>query len=268
MRLFLTLVLACAASWAFAERELTAITLHYASPQQLLPVIRPYLSEGSSVSAYQNQLVLNATPQELAKTRELLQRLDQAGRQLQISVRTDNSGSDDRRSVDVDSVIRAGDTVILTGPGRPGPESRTSVRVENYSAGTTGQGNQGIRVTEGRPAYIATGVSAPVQSYTVGADGRRHIQQDYLGAVAGFYATTWLNDGVVRVQIEQGNDRFDGGTIAAQQLQSEVTGALGKWLPIGTIDTSSRQQHSGIGSRTETSRASSTQLFIKVETLD
>src|SRR5690606_22148188 len=98
---------------------------------------------------------------------------------------------------------------------------------------TTNNGNQTVRVTEGMAAYIATGISAPVQSYTVGSDGRRYYQQDYVSAVAGFYATTWVNEGTVRISIDQSNNQLQGQTIATQQLQSEVTGRLGQWLPIG-----------------------------------
>ena len=268
MRLFLILVLFCAASQAFGQRELTAITLNYASAQQLQAVIKPYLSDGSSVSVYQNQLVLNVTPQELAKTRELLKQLDRAGRQLLVSVRTDSTGSGTQRGVDVDGVIRSGDTVVRTGQGGRGTETRTVVRVENHSGANTGEDNQAVRATEGMPAYIATGMSAPVQTYTLGADGRYYSQQDYVSAMAGFYATTWLNGDTVRVRIEQGNDQFEGRAIATQQLQSEVSGALGAWLPIGTINTSTSQQNSGIGSRGQSSQTSSTRLFIKVEALD
>ena len=110
-------------------------------------------------------------------------------------------------------------------------------------------------------------MTAPVQSYTVGPDGRRYSQQDYLNAVAGFYATTWVNDGVVRISIDQSNDRLQGQTIATQQLQSEVSGALGQWLPIGVVSTAAMQQDGGIGSHGQSSRKSSTQLYIKVEAM-
>lgn len=268
MRLILILVLCLTASATFAQRELTTITVNYASPEQLVSVIKPYLSNGSSVSTYQNRLILNATAEELDKTRELLKRLDMAGRQLLVSVRTDGAGSNSRSGADVEGVIRSGDTVITNGPGGRTTESRTIIRAENYRESSTGNGNQAVRVTEGTPAYIATGMTAPVQNYTVGPDGRRYMQQQYVNAVTGFYATTWLNDGTVRISIDQSNNQFEGQTIATQQLQSQVTGALGQWLPIGAISNSASQQDSDIGSRGQSRQASSTQLFIKVETLE
>lgn len=268
MRLLLLLVLFFAASNALAQREITAITVNYASPEQLVSVLAPLLSEGSSVRHFQNKLILNATPEELAKTRELLQQLDRAGRQLLVSVRTDSSGSSNRSGVDVDSVIRSGDVVITNNNGGRSTESRTIVRTQSTRGTQADNGNQAVRVTEGMPAYIATGVSAPTQTLTVGPNGQRVYQQDFVSAVAGFYATTWLNGDTVRISIDQSNDQFEGRSIATQQLQSEVSGRLGQWLPIGVVSQSASRQDSGIGSRGQSGQSTSTQLFLKVEALD
>jgi hypothetical protein len=102
----------------------------------------------------------------------------------------------------------------------------------------------------------------------VGPGGQRVYQQDFVSAVAGFYATTWLNGDTVRISIDQSNDQFEGRTIATQQLQSEVSGGLGQWIPIGVISQSASRQDSGIGSRGQSGQSTSTQLFIKVEALE
>jgi hypothetical protein len=268
MRILLFLFLCLCSAVVSAQRTLTTIAINYASPEQLVTVIKPYLSAGSSASAYQNQLVLNVTPEELAKTRELLRQLDAAGRQLRISLRTDGSGSDSRQGVDVNAAIKAGDTVITNGPGGRVTETRTTVRVQNQHGSSTGDGNQSVRATEGMPAYIGTGMTAPVQSYSVGPDGRQYYQQEYVNAASGFYATTWVNGDTVRVSIDQSNDRLHGQTIATQQLRTEVNGRLGEWLPIGGLTDTSSQHSSGLGSRGTSARSSSTQLFLKVDLLD
>lgn len=268
MRLLVFLVLSLFASLACAQRELATLPVHYAMPEQLVAAIRPFLSEGSSVSLYQNQLVLNATPQELAQARALVEKIDVRGRQLLVSLRTDGTGSDSSRGVDVRSTIHGGDTVITNRPGGVTTESKTTIRVQNRSGTSSDNGNQQVRVTEGMPAFIGTGMTAPLQSITVGPDGRRYYQQDYVNAVSGFYATTWVNDGVVRISIDQSNDQLQGRQIATQQLRSEVSGALGQWLPIGAINTTANEQSRDIGSRGQSSRTSSTQLFIKVEAVE
>jgi hypothetical protein len=268
MRTVLLFTLLLSVSIAYAQRELTTIPIGYAAPEQLAAVIRPYLSEGSSVSVYQNQLVLNVTSDELDKTRQLLEQLDVAGRQLLVSVKTDGTSTDSGGGVDIDTVIKSGDVVVTNRPGVRTSKSRTTVRVQNNSGSSTDDGDHSVRVTEGMPAYIGTGITAPVQSYSVGPDGRRYYHQDYVNAVAGFYATTWVNDGRVRVSIDQSNDRLQGQTIATQQLQSEVSGPLGKWIPIGELNSAASQNSSGIGSIGQSSRSNSTRLYIKVEPLN
>lgn len=268
MRFLIILLFCVSASVALAQRELTTIAINYADPEQIVMVIKPYLSADSSVSLYQNQLILNVTAEELTKTRELLSQLDGAGRQLLVSLRSDASGSDNGRSLDIDGVIKSGNTSITTGAGGGSTETRTVVRVNDYRGTTNDKGSQSVRATEGIAAYISTGMSAPIQSYTTGPDGHRYYQQDYVDAVSGFYATTWVNDAVVRITIEQRNNQLEGQTISTQQLQSQVSGTLGQWLPIGVIDQTATQKNQDIGSRGQSSRASSTQLFIKVELLE
>jgi hypothetical protein len=268
MRLLIILLFCISASVAQAQRELTTIVINYADPEQIVMVIRPYLSADSSVSLYQNQLILNVTAEELAKTRELLSQLDGAGRQLLVSLRSDTSGSDNSRNLDIDGVITSGNTSITNRSGGSTTETRTVVRVNNSRGTATDNGNQSVRVTEGISAYISTGMSAPIRSYTSGPDGDRYYQQEYVDAVSGFYATTWINDGVARISIEQSNNQLEGQTISTQQLQSQVSGTLGQWLPIGVIDQAATQQNQGIGSRGQSNRKSSTQLFIKVELLE
>lgn len=277
MRALLALILCTLASVVLAQRQITSIEVNYADPEQIAAVIKPYLSAGSSVSLYQNRLVLNVTDEELAKTRELLGQLDGKGRQLLVTLRSEGTGSDSHRSIDVSGVARSGDSTVFiepdpgartNGKGIAVTQSNTTVRTSSSRGTSTGKGSQSLRVTEGIAAYISTGLSAPIQSYSTGPDGRRYYQQDYVDAVTGFYATTRVNDGVVQISIDQSNDQYDGGTIATQQLRSQVSGALGQWLPIGVLNDAGNQQNRGIGSRSQSGQASSTQLYIKVELLD
>ena len=267
MRFFILLLSCLSASVALAQREMSIIELSFADPQQIKPVIKPFLSQGSTVSAYQDQLILNVTSQELAKIRELLKQLDGAGRQLLLSLRSDGTGSNSRSGLDLDGSIHGDNTTITTGPGGYTNETRGIIRVENDRGTSTDNGNQSVRATEGMPAYISTGMTAPIQKYTIDLDGRRYFQQDYVDAVSGFYATARVNDGAVQISIDQSNNQLKGQTIATQQLQSQVSGPLGQWLPIGVISNSGSAKEQGIGSRGQASQASSTQLFIKVELL-
>jgi hypothetical protein len=268
MRIFALILLVLYTALALAQREMTVVSLSYADPKQIAEVIRPYLSQESSVSVYQNQLVLNATAAELAKTHELLQKLDSPGRQLLISVRSGVSGNASQRRLDIDSVIKSGNTTITTGsPGR-GDESRTVVRANNSQISSSDHSEQTLRVTEGLPAYISTGVSAPVNGYVYGSDGRRYYQQDYANAVSGFYATAWVNGSTVKIHIDQRNDKLEGRLIDSQQLQSNISGRLGQWITIGGIDNASTRRESDWTAQGKSAVASTTAILLKVDTLD
>jgi hypothetical protein len=183
------------------------------------------------------------------------------------SLRSDGVGAGSRQALDVDGSIHGENTTITAGPGGYTNKTRAAIRVKNDRGTSTENGDQSVRATEGVPAYISTGMTAPMQSYTVGPDGLHYYQHDYVDAVSGFYATARVNDGVVQIIIDQSNNQLKGQIITTQQLQSQVSGPLGKWLPIGVISNSASAREQGIGSRGQARQASSTQLFIKVELL-
>ena len=69
------------------ERHIDTLSLNHAVPEQVVPVVKNLLSQGSTVSSYNNQLILNALPIELQQMKILLKQIDKPGRQLLISVR-------------------------------------------------------------------------------------------------------------------------------------------------------------------------------------
>jgi hypothetical protein len=125
-----------------------------------------------------------------------------------------------------------------------------------------------VRATEGLPAYISTGISAPIEGYAYGSDGRRYYQQDYVNAVSGFYATAWVNGSSVKIRIDQRNDKLDGRVLDSQQLQSDINGRLGEWIAIGSIDNTSASQESSWTAQGKSDAASTTSILLKVDTLD
>ncbi len=70
-----------------AERQLTTLSLNHQSAEELLPIIRAYLQSPSSANIYRDHLVISATVNERQQIQQLLQQLDQSGRQLVISVK-------------------------------------------------------------------------------------------------------------------------------------------------------------------------------------
>lgn len=256
--IFLLLGLALATG-CFA-RQLVTYTIHHADPRQIQAVVQQYLSPDSSASVYQNTLIVNGTAEELAKTRALLAQLDSAGRQLLISVKTAGDAAEQQRQVNVSGSVRGGSAVETT--------TRTTVTVKAYNASGSSSGRQGVRATEGQPALVTYGASAPVNSYRSTADGRIVSGQEYVDAMTGFYATAWLDGDHVRVRIDQRREQLNGQVIQGQQLQTEVSGRLGQWLPIGMLQDSSRQRVVGLSGYDGRSSSGDDAIYLKVELLD
>lgn len=246
-----------ASALASGARQITTFTISYADPAQIQSVVRSYLSADSSVTLYQNRLILNATEAEIAKTQALLRQLDVGGRQLLISVKTSGQASQNQRQFAVSGSVAA-DARLHT-------QTHATVTVENYQSKATKSGGQGVRATEGRPAFVSVGSSAPIQHYQTTADGRLIQQHETISASSGFYATAWVTDHTVRVNIDQQRQQLNGRVVAGQQLQSEVSGELGVWLPVGTINSSSGQSGSGILRHESGQSASGETIYLKVE---
>ena len=64
------------------------LPLNYRSADELLPIVRATLGADGKVSAYGNQLIINASPDKIGEVRDLLAQLDTAPRRLLISVDT------------------------------------------------------------------------------------------------------------------------------------------------------------------------------------
>ena len=255
----------CAAATA-QERHLYNLPLRHALPEQVVPALRPLLAEGSSLSHYHNQLILNATPEEYRQLQRLLEQLDAAPRALLISVRKQNTWQDQRQRVAVEGSFGNDHVQVQTGRpivGRPVADG-ARVRVQQQQRSGQDDGTQQVRATEGYAAYINAGAQVPVVvgRYPNGAGYRE------LAAVnSGFYANARVVGGEVIVDIDQRDDRVQGGrgTISSQSLQTQVRGRLGEWIALGGVNQSRVDGERGLSGYGASAGATLSDLAIKVE---
>jgi hypothetical protein len=154
-RTWLTLLaLTCSLATQAAPRT-EILPLHYRSAEELLPVAQSLLDGAGRVSAYGNQLVINAEPDRIAELRELLQQLDTPPQRLLITVDSQQDGSAHQDGYRVDGSISAGNVEIIGGRGeRHGGDEVRIIR--RSSAGGSGSLQQ-VQATEGYPAQILVG---------------------------------------------------------------------------------------------------------------
>jgi len=280
-----------AVNFAQAQQMVTeVIPLGYRSINEIVPIVRPLISPGGSVSGLQGQLVVTATPQKMAEVRKLLTTLDKAPARLLISVKRGKSSSGKQGSASVQG--RAGNLSINNGGiviggkhsgHRNEEENSLSLKMKSNSQNEQSRITQQVQVLEGREAYISAGEEIPVRNRgsAIGPGGiYGYDSTAYYPAVTGFYAIPRLNGDEVFLEIntvsrQRNNIRINGRhpqqgwqsrqDIAVANIRTTARGKLGEWIAIGAIDQSGSSRQGGIGSSSRQQQTVASQIFVRVE---
>lgn len=128
------LLLVFVAPIAFAQGSLEVFSLRHRTAEQVIPVLRPLLEPGGALSGQFNQLIVRASPGNLAQIRAVLDSIDQPARRLTISVRFDSAqdgvrGSRDERADQRIHVLEGGQAYISSGASRNYAQADTGFAV-------------------------------------------------------------------------------------------------------------------------------------------
>jgi type II secretory pathway component GspD/PulD (secretin) len=282
LRIAVALVLSLLQPGVHAQ-ELEIITLRYRTAEELVPVLRPLLQPGGSLSGAGDKLLVRTTPDNLAQLRAALQQLDTAPRRLLITVRH-NVETDSREAaagisgeVEVDDNARV--VVRRSGPGGSGIEyrdrdgNRVDARVRSTRHREESGDTQRVQVLEGRPALIGVGQSVPMLERSVIRDRHGTEVQDslvYRDVTRGFYVLPRVSGDQVTLDVSPHRDtlsRTQGGAVELQHMQTTVSGRVGEWLEVGGVvedtDLQSREPTATARTRSRDTR----RVLIKVEVL-
>ena len=220
------------AATALGQNTLEIIGLRHRTAEQVLPDLRPLLEPGGTLTGQGNQLILRASPDNVADLKRALEAIDRPLRRLQISVRFDEALEAASRDVEAQGRIS-------------NRGARVEVRAQDYRSNATERVDQRIQVLEGGRAFIYTGQSNPVLPGPV-------LQE----TLTGFDTLPRLAGDTVILEIAPRRQ-----TINRQQyVATTVSARLGEWFEVGgAVDS----RHTGAGSRSEASR----QVWLKVEEL-
>jgi hypothetical protein len=251
--LALSLLLACEAR---AQQVLEVIELKHATVQQVLPALQPLLEPGGALTGQYNQLIVRASPANVAEIRRALEAIDRAPRRLQISVRFDDSLDASRQAVETSGRI-----------GNRGGE--VDVRARDSQARSDERVDQRVQVLEGGRAFIAAGQSRPTvqrraiqtPAGTVGQD-TFVVQQ----AVTGFEVAPRVSGDRVFLDIAPQRESFDRqGGVQGQRLSSTVSARLGEWFEIGGSASDAARDERGLASASRSRTSESRRVWVKVE---
>jgi len=264
------------------QPALEVITLKYRTADQVIPVLKPLLAPGGTLSGMQNRLVVRTTPQNLAELRQVLDSIDGAPRRLLISVRQDAAGAEARSEAELSGSIGTGD-VRATVPGSGSSEGGNAVirRGDNHvkgralssrSAGTD-RSVQTLQVMEGGEAWIQVGQSVAVQggSFTIMPLAANVTQStQYRDVGTGFRVRPRVSGQSVTLEIGTRRDSVDDSNAQnfnVQRVDTIVTGRLGEWMELGGVSQESTRSDRGTVSRSTNMGSDNRSIYLKVDEL-
>jgi len=245
------------------------IQLNNRMAEDVLPVAESVLGGQGRVTAYGNQLIVNAPDALIRELRQVVDQLDVAPKRLLISVDTQDSASSTTGGYRVDGSVRAGDVEFETGRGEIG--GRDQVRIIRRSTNSRDGGIQQIQASEGYPALIQVGQSVPLTTHGSDGYGQIYQQTQYRDVLRGFYATATVHGDRVQISISSSRDRLAqgrSGVVEVQNADTRVSGRVGEWITVGGIDESASSDQRGTLRRYSTQGSQNLSMRLKVDVLD
>lgn len=284
----LAAALLCCLWWgtAGAQSVVEVIPLKYRNAEQVMPVLQPLLGRESSISSFQNQLVIRGTPAELAQVKGVLASIDTPPRRLLITVRQDGDAARERQEAEVAGSVGSGNArIIVPGSGsreggnvvlRDG-DDRLRARVLDTRQTGSERSAQTVQVLEGYSAFIRVGESRPVPRRQVvrtvvnGQVVDRVVETtDYRDAITGFNVRPRLQGDRVTLDIDPQRDTFDEqrrGAVNVQRVVTTVSGRLGEWIDLGGSGETRSDERSGVFSTRGMRSSDQRSVQVKVEML-
>jgi hypothetical protein len=243
--------------------EMQIFDLKGATPQEMIPLIKPFIGPDGTVTGMHNQLIVRTSAERMAEVRKILQEFDRAPRRLLLHVR-DTAPSEAERS----RIELSIDTPHL----QIGETEKNRLRIKRYSTETEEANLRTLQTIEGQPTLISSGIIRPEvtrSGYIIGPRGGYQTSVDYRTIDSGFYATVQVVRDRVRIAISTRKQAEISGSpaITTQTTDNVVSGQLGKWLPLATTRSQRQLKSTGIGSYASSESVSEDEVWVKVELL-
>lgn len=236
-----------------AAPRLEVVELQHRSAEELLPLIRPHLPPDGSASGQGYQLILKAEQADLAALQQLLRDLDRPQRSVLLTLRHGGTGSAQDGQV-----------------GIAGRRSHGQVRISRSDSAHSERGEQQIRGLEGRPMRIDNQTLLPVQERLVwmGRSGAgSQTQTHHLELEGGLYALARLQGDWAEIEIMV-QERSASAPLHSRRVLTTVSGRLGEWIALASLDNSRQDSDRGIIYRSQGAREQAGTLWVRVQALD
>jgi len=253
-----------------SNNQLAVIELRHRPANEVIPIVSPLLGPGDTLSGDGFRIFLTASPENLVRIREVIAHLDQASRQLAITLVQGENALDTLNRITVSGTINIGDHVTIGAGGRR-DQPPNSVAVDAQSSRSTQRSTdvQRVLVEEGSAATIYVGLSVPVVLGSPVHRGVRHHEVvGYREMFTGMQVTPRISGQRVSLEIETRRDQSTGdpsGDMHTQQIRTRVQGNLNEWIEIGGILTTVQRTDTDLTRGQSRRVAKRRQVFIRVE---
>lgn len=255
----------------FAADQMEIIELKARTVAEVIPIIKPLVEPDGTVTGMNNQLIIRANPDQIAEVKKILGTLDRPARRVIIYVRQGATYDLDREGVSTDIHAKLDKHTRIT-TGRTTPPGTARVIVRSSSTNSKLDSTQHIQTIEGKPAFIDTGKSVPINEQTTIIAGGVIQQQNsvrYRDVTTGFYVIPYLSGDQVTLNISPHMQHQGAvyGTYDISSAHTTVRGKIGEWIAIGGVAGSVDEDNSDILRRARTSGHNDHSIQLMVEEL-
>ncbi len=265
-----------------AEMTLEIIPLQFRNAEEIIPIIRPLVQHGGTVTGMNNQLIIKTTAGNLMEIKQILAQIDKAARRLLITVKQDISGDINTREHGVSGRYSRGD-VTVSSNNRPDnnrglvlsaeDQDGNNIRYRNLSTRSDidDRNTFQVQTVDGKAAYIQTGQQVPIANRNAYVTRGGVVVQDtieYHDVSSGFYVLPRLNGDRVTLLVSPHLSRIQpnqGGVFEVQNAETTTIGRLGEWLQIGGVTQHFNTSDKEILHSTRQSGQEQRTIFSKVE---
>ncbi len=228
--------------------KLEIIELKHGLVSDIVPILKPLVVKGGTVTGMNSKLIIKTTPSNLKQIKSILAQIDNAPRRLMISVKQDVdgnfkvnesglSGRYSTKNITIKSPDTGREGVIIQGKDSDG-------NVIRYRTLETRSYNEDrnvfrIQTLEGHHAHINIGQSVPIPTQNTIVTGAGVVVQngiEYRDVTSGFYVLPRLQGDNVTLLVAPSLSRVTPGQAAVfdiQNVETTASGKLGEWIQIG-----------------------------------
>lgn len=266
-----------------ADPELRVIPLKHRLADEVVPVVRPLLAPGESVSGMDSRLIVRAAPRTFAQIEHVLAEVDTPRRNLRISVRHAGESERVQDHQGVSGDVRRGNTriVVTNGTrskggvtvGQTGPDGNVQLRSERHVTTKRDTSTQNLTVLDGGRAFLRVGESIPqVQPFLALVGSRLGVVAgiQYQDVTTGFEVEPRILGEQIQLTVTPRlafRSNQGAQTINFQELGTVVTVKPGEWVDLGgAVESANEVNRQILGTRRSTDSEES-RFLIRVDPL-